>query len=375
MRGKAQEQEHPALLWKPLARADSRAGGEVRAKHEPESAWVRCRLCSHFCVIGRGEMGFCHVRGNRKGRLYSLNYGLVEGLALDPIEKKPFFNFRPGTRVLSFGSPGCNFRCLGCQNWELSQGPRLGVALPGERVPAKRMAGEAVRTGAAGLAYTYSEPTIFFEYARDCVRESKKLVASGRLPKDFYNVFVTNGYFSKEMLAKIARERLLDAMRIDLKFMNGADYKSFSGARLEPVLENIRAVAKTGMHMEVIVLVIPGMNDKPAQLKEFASFVAAVGKSVPLHFIRFHPDYRVSGGSATPIGTLEKAREIAREAGIEYAYIGNTGTSGHEDTLCPGCGELLIERRGFGVVRNAFKGSRAKRPTCPACGHKIAIIF
>jgi pyruvate formate lyase activating enzyme len=339
-----------ALLWKKLARTKT----------------VQCRLCDHYCKIPESGFGICRARQNLKGALHSLNYGKVEGLAIDPIEKKPFFHFHPGARVLSFGAPGCNFRCLGCQNWELSQGPKLSKTFWTEasRASPKKIAEEAFAAKCDGIAYTYSEPTVFFEYARDCALEARKI------DKNLFNVFVTNGYFSKEAFSRIKKERLLDAIRIDLKFMDDANYGEYCGGKLAPVLRNIRAVAKSKIHLEIIVLVIPTLNDSPEKLREFSKFVAGVNKSIPVHFLKFHPDYEAMNLPATPDETLLLARKIAKEEGIEYAYLGNSLIPGGEDTLCPGCGDILIQRSGFGVLKNFLE-----EPVCPGCGRKLNIVL
>lgn len=357
---------HPALLWKNLGRAGSSA--------------VQCRLCAQHCTIKPGKLGKCFVRKNVSGALKTLSWGQVRGLAVDPIEKKPFFHFRPGSRVLSFGTPGCNFSCLGCQNWDLSQGPKIiADALEGKIMEPAKVVELARNTD--GLAYTYSEPTIFFEYAYDCIKLSKKVrkmeaepsrgwtrSRAGREGK-LYNVFVSNGYLSEELIAKIKREKLLDAIRIDLKFMDEKNYKEYCGARLEPVLENIRSFARSRVHLEVMVLVIPGMNDGKGYLKRYGEFIASVDSSIPLHFLRFFPHFRAAN-PATPDDTLLLARGLARDAGVQHVYIGNSSIPGGEDTLCPGCGGTLIQREGFSVAQN-----RLERNRCPDCGKAIKLVL
>ena len=353
---------------------------------------VRCHLCAHACLIPKGGVGACLVRRNEGGRLRTLSWGHADGLAIDPIEKKPFFHFRPGSSVLSFGTLGCNFRCLNCQNWQLSQGLREAgsrAAFGQQMLEPKTIAETAVKQKVDGIAYTYSEPTIFFEYAYDTIQECRKRMAKGaknasRLPADFFHVFVSNGYFSKEMLDLVEKERLLSAIRIDLKFMDDEKYWKVCGGRLQPVLDSIKRVAALRqsadwpIHLEVINLVIPGLNDSDDDLRAVSSFIASLSPDIPLHFSRFFPQYKMEDVPPTPLERLQRARTLAQDAGVRHAYIGNTGTPGGEDTHCPKCGELLIERRAFGIVKNTFekeKGKKRADPRCPSCGQPIAIIL
>ena len=347
---------HPAMIYEKLT-----------GKNEGR---VLCRLCMRYCVIDKGKSGYCLVRRNDGGELYSLNYGKSSGFAIDPMEKKPFFHFKPGTRVLSFGTPGCNFRCLNCQNWDLSQGvrDRGEDALDIPSTMPKEVAEMAVRERCDGIAYTYSEPTIFFEYAYDCVKEARKL------DPRMYHVFVSNGYFSREMLDLVEKEKMLDAIRIDLKFINDERYQEVTNAHLVPVKQNIERVyaLKGRVHLEVIALVIPTLNDSDEDLRELSRFVASVGKDIPLHFSAFHPDYRLGHLPQTPDETLLRAKGMAEEEGLQYVYLGNTRMRGVENTHCPNCKELLIERYGFEVLKNRFKG---KEPVCTKCGERINIVL
>ena len=513
---------------------------------------VQCKLCARYCKIPEGKRGFCLVRQNEGGKLYSLSYGKAAGLEIDPIEKKPFFHFHPGSsKVLSFGTPGCNFRCKGCfvpetrvftdegvleiseifekgvneiveedgglrlvkkisalthrgrfkkivraskhyfagelvvvkpycapefkctpnhevfalrdgvaskvradqlknedlllspkaaasffenaaeensretivlakiremkqclllpikklsrqayagpvynlevegdhsylanfvsvgncQNWMLSQAPRISAdafSLP-STLPAD-IAGAAVRENCEGIAYTYTEPTIFFEYARDTVLETRKIA-----PEKFH-VFVSNGYFSRECFKQIEREKLLEAIRIDLKFIDDDKYVEYTSAHLEPVQESIIRVynSKPKIHLEVINLVIPGWNDDEDTLRRTAKWVAGVGKDIPLHFIRFFPFYEAQDIPPTPDETLLKAKKIAEDEGIEYAYVGNTALANVEDTKCPRCGKVLIKRVGMSVLENVWQKAgedEKKKPVCPNCGYKINIVL
>jgi len=334
---------------------------------------VQCKLCNHYCLIDDGKTGFCAVRLNEGGKLYSLSYGKSNGFAVDPIEKKPFYHFRPGTPVLSFGTPGCNFRCRGCQNWDLSQLPRNSkdpkhvfdsVTTTGP----ERVAALCLENDCAGVAYTYSEPTIFFEYARDCVKETRKLDAK------HYHVFVSNGYFSPQMLDLVKKEKLLEAIRIDLKFADDALYADYCGAKAgyKVIVENIKRVFEAGIHCEVINLLVPGLNDDEASVRKTVKLLAGVSKDVPLHFLKFFPHYRKDDVGATSDETLLSARKIAREEGMRFVYLGNTALEGGGDTSCPKCGNVVVKRSGFGLVENKLVvNAKTREGKCPKCGEKI----
>jgi len=338
--------------------------------------FIRCKLCAHRCLIAEGKVGICSARLNEKGTLYSLSYGKTTGLAMDPIEKKPFFHFKPGAQVLSFGTFGCNFRCQGCQNFATSQQDLQSSmnSLLRETSP-KEIAEEAFRQNADGIAYTYNEPTIFFEYARDTILEARKINDAKKTQKAKikFNVFVTNGYFTEEMWKLAEKEKLLDAVRIDLKSMSDKFYREYCKATLEPVLQSIKRVGKSKTHLEIIALLIPKMNDGKEEIRELANFVASVGKDIPLHFLRFFPNYKAGNISPTEKETLINARKIALEEGLKYVYIGNMPEIGAENTYCPKCKALLIERNRYGITKNAF--SEAKKPVCQECKTKIEIVL
>ncbi|VVB57326.1 Radical SAM superfamily protein [uncultured archaeon] len=378
-------ESRPARLWHSLPKL-------------PQKNVLRCDLCAHYCVIKDGDVGACLIRKNEGGKLYSLNWGKAEGLAVDPMEKKPFFHFKPGTRVLSFGAPGCNFRCLNCQNWQLSQavkqlGPR---ALQTPLLTPEMIAASAVKHQVDGVAYTYSEPTIFFEYAYDTIQACRKKMQKEKkeknkpgLPPDFFHVFVSNGYFTKEMLDLVVRERLLSAIRIDLKFMDDKKYWRICGGRVQNVLDSIKRVAALRqnadwpVHLEVINLVIPGENDSDDDFEAVSSFIRSISPDIPLHFSRFFPLYKMADKTPTSTERLLQARKIAQDAGLHYAYVGNTDLPGAEDTHCPKCNHLLIQRDRFGIEKNVFEGKKktegkkksASPPACPACGEKINLIL
>ncbi len=365
--------EHPALHWKAL----------------PNKS-IQCRLCSQFCLIKEGENGFCRVRKNAKGKLLSLSYGNACGISIDPIEKKPFFHFRPGSSCLSFGTPGCNFACLGCQNWELSQEPRLVAEaelksvqldksrdsrwqgpriepVKGENPSSERAVRPkeivALAKGTDGIAYTYSEPTIFYEYVRDCAKLAKR--------RGLYNALVSNGFFSPELADELSKEKLFDAIRIDYKFPDNESYLKYCGARKKPVVGNIKKIFESGIHLEVINLVIPGLNDSEKSLGKTARKIAGIDPEIPVHFSRFHPDYSF-GGIPTPKETLLLAGKIAAKCGLKHVYLGNApDIPGGENAFCAGCGALLIERRGFFVSKNLLN----KWGRCPECGKKLRGVF
>ena len=336
---------HDALLW------------------EKKGDKVHCLLCAHSCVIPEGGVGYCACRINEAGKLKTLTYGKSTGFALDPIEKKPFYHFHPGSAVLSFGTPGCTMRCLGCQNWAMSQSPReskRAFDIP-DTMPAE-IAKMALRENADGIAYTYSEPTIFFEYARDTILETKKL------DKKKFHVFVSNGFFSEEMWKMAMKEKLVDAIRIDLKSFSDKFYREYCGARLEPVLQSIKRVKKSGIHLELITLLIPEKNDSPEEIRAISDFAASLSKDVPLHFIRFFPQYKAGDLQATSEAALRKAKELAEEAGLCYVYVGNLG--GEDDTFCPKCGTKVIGRIGFSAARNMLRDGK-----CPSCKTKIPGVW
>ncbi|MFH0927703.1 MAG: AmmeMemoRadiSam system radical SAM enzyme [Candidatus Micrarchaeota archaeon] len=339
-------------------------------KNLPEGKAVRCNLCAHHCLIPKGQAGLCLVRKNINGKVYSLNWGKAAGISIDPIEKKPFFHFKPGSKALSFGTPGCNFRCLNCQNWDLSQGVRnrgdsilqmLPTATPAQ------IAKLAKRQSADAIAYTYSEPTIFFEYAYDTISECRKL--SLGIP----HLFVSNGYFTKEAFELIQKENLLQAIRIDLKFMDEPHYKKICGANLKPVLNSIERVHNSKIHLELINLVIPQENDSDDDFEKLCQFVSSLSPDIPLHFSRFFPLYKMENKAQTPIKTLQNARKIAKDCGLNYVYIGNTNLQDAENTYCPECNLLLIKRNRFLIEKNVFE--KSKKPNCPNCGKKINIIL
>ncbi len=315
---------------------------------------VRCELCSHRCVIPEGKTGICTVRQNRKGKLYALSYEKPAAIAVDPIEKKPFFHFYPGTSVLSFGGVGCNFRCKHCQNWDISQADLSFPYL--KNLPVERIPGLVRKYSSKGVAWTYNEPTIWYEYTYDASRIVKE--------KGYYSVYVTNGYMREEPMKEL--RKYVDAMNIDVKAFTEDFYREIVGAKLQPVLDHVVAAKEIGYHVELTYLIIPTKNDSPEELRRFARWVAEdVGKSTPVHFSRFHPDYKMGNLPPTPYRTMNTAYAIAKDEGLDYVYLGNM-ISDKENTYCPKCGELLIRRNGFEITEYRIKDGR-----CPKCGQKI----
>lgn len=321
---------------------------------------VVCRLCAHRCVVAPGKFGTCGVRENRGGTLVTHAYGAIIAAHVDPIEKKPLYHFLPGTTSFSIAAAGCNFRCGFCQNWEISQAPREGrPSGRGRDMAPEEVVRAALDQGCRSISYTYTEPTIFFEYALETAKPAR---AAG-----LANVFVTNGYMTAEALD--AFHPHLDAANVDLKAFRDETYKKVCGARLEPVLDSIRHMRTLGIWVEVTTLVVPEMNDGEDELRAIARFLAGVDPSIPWHISRFHPDYAYAGARPTPVATLRRALAIGREEGLAYVYVGNVAGEG-EDTLCPGCGRTLIRRRGFGIESDELVAGK-----CPSCGTAIAGKF
>ena len=295
---------------------------------------VRCRLCSHRCVVADGKRGICGVRENRGGRLETRVYGRLIAASDDPIEKKPIFHLMPGSRSFSIATVGCNFKCRFCQNADIAQMPAdRGGRIIGDPTTPQQVVDAARHRHCASIAYTYTEPTIFFEFACD--------TAALAHAQGLKNVFVTNGYMSAEALERVSP--WLDAANVDLKAFDDTFYKRQCGARLEPVKATLRRMKSLNIWVEVTTLIIPGLNDDPSALSRLAAFIADdLGKETPWHVSRFHPTYRLTDRPATPVETLIRAREIGLEAGLKYVYTGNIPGQGGEDTLCPGCGDAVI---------------------------------
>ena len=319
---------------------------------------VHCFLCAHHCRIVPGERGLCGVRENRDGVLYTLVYGRAVSLAVDPIEKKPLFHYLPGSTSLSLATVGCNFACDFCQNSDISQMPRGGGHITGRAVSPEQVVEAALSAGCASISYTYTEPTVFYEYARDCARLATRA--------GLKNVFVTNGYMTADTLRDIDGD--LHAANVDLKSFSDDFYRALVGARLKPVLDTIKRLWGMGVWVEVTTLLIPGRNDGEGELRSLAAFLASVSPEIPWHVSRFYPAYRRLDTPPTPVGSVERALLLGREAGLNYVYGGNVAGHRSESTICPACGDPLIERQGFRLLRNGITEGR-----CPRCGREIAV--
>jgi len=319
---------------------------------------VRCSLCHQSCRIRPGQRGICGVRENQNSNLMTLVYGKLLAANADPIEKKPLFHFLPGSAAYSIATAGCNFRCLHCQNADISQIPRETGSIPGDFVSADEVVSEALNLGCQSIAYTYTEPTIFLEYAYDVAELARGL--------GLKNVFVSNGYMGREAAEKIIP--LLDGINIDLK---GDDqfYRKVCGAKLEPVQQNIELFWKKGVWVEVTTLLIPGYNDSEPALKDQAAFLAAISPDMPWHISAFYPMYKMKDVPRTGIESLRRGIEAGKAAGLNYVYAGNIpGES--ENTICPACRETQVERMGYRILRNSIADGR-----CSQCGTPLAGIW
>ncbi len=340
--------------WKKLLKNNMK---EAMFYEKLENNRIRCKLCRHRCIIQPNSFGICHVRKNINGKLYSLVYDKIIARHIDPIEKKPLFHFLPGTDTYSIATVGCNFKCDFCQNWTISQISKEGKII-GERVTPEEIVEDAIRNNCLSISYTYTEPTIFYELTYDTSRIAKE--------KGLRNIYVTNGYIEEEPLKEISK--YLDAANIDLKSFDEKFYKKICGADLDEVLESIKNYKKNGIWIEITTLIIPGFNDDEEQLRSIAEFIKSLGSYIPWHVTRFHPDYKMLNVNPTPIETLRKAQRIGYEVGLRFVYMGNVLEG--ENTYCPKCKELLIERYGFSILKYNLKDGR-----CPNCNEKIEGIW
>ena len=329
---------------------------EAMFYEKTKNSTIKCGLCRQSCIILEGKRGLCGVRISESDKLYTLVYGKAAATGIDPIEKKPLFHFHPGSSTYSISTVGCNFRCKNCQNFEISQLPKEYGRIVGEELPPEEVVSATKRYNCKSIAYTYTEPTIFFEYAYDTARLANN--------EGIKNIFVTNGYISEEPLMAI--EPYLDAANIDLKSFSDDFYKKNCGARLEPVLDNIRLYKKLGIWIEITTLIIPTLNDSEEELRSIAKFIRGVGEEIPWHVSAFSPMHELLNLSRTPAQILQLARDIGIEEGLRYVYMGNVPAEGGEDTYCYKCGEKLIHRYGYEILRNRVEDSK-----CPICKSKI----
>ncbi len=322
--------------------------------------YVRCHLCAHRCRIAPSKRGICGVRENRDGILYSLVYGRPISQSVDPIEKKPLFHVHPGSKSYSIATVGCNFQCTFCQNHEISQMPRETGKIMGRSVTPGDIVEDAVKTGSKTIAYTYTEPTIYFEYAYDTGKIAHE--------RGIKNVFITNGFMTGEALETIAP--YLDAANCDLKSFSDEFYKKYCGARLQPVLDSLKLMKELNIWVEVTTLIIPSLNDSTDELRDIARFIYSIGAETPWHISRYYPQYKMRGPAPTPVTTIHRAAQIGKEEGLRYIYAGNVPGDAGENTLCHMCGHLLIGRYGYQIERIDLVGVQ-----CPQCKTVLAGIF
>lgn len=332
----------PAKHWKPLP--DHR---------------VACTLCPRACQVAPQERGYCGVRENVGGRYVTLVYGRAVAAHVDPIEKKPLFHFLPGTQAFSIATAGCNMECKFCQNWDISQfRPEQVRSFP---LFPQDVAELARRYGCESIAYTYTEPVVFYEYMLDSAQEGRA--------RGVRSVMISNGYITKEPLKELLP--WLDGVKIDLKAFTDSFYSRLCAGRLQPVLDALGWIREEGTWLEIVVLILPGQNDSPQEIGQLSRWVVReLGPHVPVHFTQFHPTYRITHLPRTPLATLERCARVAKDEGLQFVYLGNVPGSGYEDTLCPGCGTTVVRRMGFKVLANALQQGR-----CPSCHRQIPGVW
>ncbi|MCD6528440.1 AmmeMemoRadiSam system radical SAM enzyme [bacterium] len=322
---------------------------------------VQCQNCAHYCVIPPGKRGICGVRENIDSKLYTLNYEKAIAVNIDPIEKKPLFHFLPGSHSLSIATVGCQFSCLSCQNWQISQGPKITKTIEGEKISPKEVIKITLKNKLPSISYTYTDPIVFSEYALDIMKLAKK--------EKIKNIWVTSGFFSKELFDLISP--YLDAANIDLKGFTDEFYQKYCGGRLQPVLDTLKKIKEKGIWLEVTTLVIPTLNDSEEVFQKIANFIKnELGKETPWHITQFCGaiSWKLQYLPDTPIETLKKAYQISKKAGLKYVYTGNIPGLSTENTYCPKCNQLVIERIGYIIKRYDKNGY------CPKCHQSLDII-
>ena len=316
--------------------------------YEKRGGKIRCLLCPHFCTLTEGKKGICGVREVRNGELLALTYGKIAALAVDPVEKKPLYHFFPGRDILSIGSTGCNFHCAFCQNWHLIEGK-----VPLKVITIDALVSEAQRTGSVGIAYTYNEPLIQWEFVYDCA----KAVHNAGMK----NVLVTNGYINPEPLEELLP--YIDALNIDLKFFDEEKYRKIAGGSLEVVKKSIELASRTS-HLEVTTLIVTGKNDGEDEISRIVDFIARLDPGIPFHLSRYYPNYRCHAPE-TPHAVMTRAYEIAKKS-LHYVYPGNMHIPGTSDSSCPSCGNLLIKRQGYSATIRGLTGGK-----CSSCDREV----
>ncbi len=332
---------------------------EALAYEKLDGRVVQCVLCPRECIVREGQRGYCEVRENQGGVYKTLVYGRVCAAHVDPIEKKPLFHFLPGTRVFSIATAGCNVECQWCQNWDISQA--RPEDLRSQYLPPKKVVEVARRYDCPTVAFTYSEPTIFYEFSLDTAREAKEA--------GVHSVTISNGFIQAEPMKRLCE--VLSAVKVDLKGFREEFYRDYVHGELKAVLATIELVKGLGIHLELVTLLIPGLNDGEDETKDLSRWVVKnLGPDVPLHFTRFHPAYKMKNLGRTPARTVERARQIAVSEGVHYAYTGNLPGSEHENTFCHGCGKKIIERYSFYVGQTHVTAGK-----CDYCGAQIPGVW
>ncbi len=358
-----QDNKYPSAAQASFRETDKGEGKmkEAMFYEKLEKSRVQCHLCPNECVIPDGKRGACHARENRKGKLYSLVYGMPCTAGADPVEKKPLFHFLPGSRTFSIATPGCNLHCRWCQNWQISQsGPDDVKCFD---LSPEDVVSHALDKGCDSVAYTYVEPSIFYEYVLDTAKLAHKA--------GLKNIMVTNGYINQAPLKRLYRH--VDACNVDMKGFSEEFYVKYCGGHLKPILETIRAVHRMGVWLELTTLVVPTLNDSEESVRKQCGWVKEeLGVDVPFHFSRFFPYYKMTHLPPTPPETLEMAYRVAKDCGLKYVYIGNIDIEGSEDTFCPKCGKKIIERNAFFTLEDKNITADGR---CGFCRSKIAGVF
>lgn len=324
-----------------------------------EELRLKCKLCPRECTVADQERGYCGVRENRVGTYYTLVHSRPCAIHTDPIEKKPLFHFLPGTLAYSLATAGCNVECRFCQNWDISQfRPEQVKSI---YLPPREVHRQAKKTGTVSIAYTYSEPVIFYEYMFDTASLGKET--------GIRSVMISNGYIQEKPMKELCR--VLDAVKIDLKAFTEKFYKEYCSGKLKPVLDTLETLKKDGIWFEIVVLIIPTLNDSPEEIRSMSRWVATnLGRDVPVHFSRFHPTYKLKNLPVTPVSTLDMARRVAMEEGLHYAYVGNVWGHEGENTFCGSCGKPVIRRVGFRILEINMTGN-----SCKSCGNVIPGVW
>jgi pyruvate formate lyase activating enzyme len=321
---------------------------------------VRCHICPRECVVGPGGRGYCRVRENNDGKYYTIVHGRVCAYHVDPIEKKPLYHFLPGTTAFSIATVGCNLACKFCQNWEISQEVPENVSAT--NLPPEKVAAAARKYSSPTIAYTYTDPNVYYEFVLDCARAGHE--------EGLKSVVISAGYLNREPLLDLIGN--LDGIKIDLKSFSDEFYRDVCGVRLDPVLKTISTIREKGLWLEIVNLMIPTLNDNEKDVDKMCKWIVEnLGDDVPVHFTRFYPKYKLENLPATPVSTVERAREIAMSRGIKFAYVGNvpSGNPG-ESTYCPGCGEVAIKRAGYALISVNLEGGK-----CNKCGTAVPGVW